>query len=508
MDALNLIYIIIFALAGVIIGYLVRQSIAQKRANSIESKIKNQLEQARVKVREMVLSAKDKATGIIESAQNEERERKKELLNFEKQLNRREEILNQKISESESQRKELEVSIEKLKSAKLRIEDMKIKADKEMERISGLSKEEAKEEVFKNITEENRLETTKLLQRLEKEKRDEIEKQANEIMMTAIQRFSRSNYSETTTSAVSIPSEDIKGKIIGKEGRNIRALERATGVDFIIDESPDTITVSCFDPARREVAKLALEKLIRDGRIQPARIEEKVEEARQEVNEVIRKAGEEAVYEVGILDLPKEIVYLLGRLKFRTSYGQNVLQHSIEASHLSGIIAAELGASIETAKKAALLHDIGKAIDHEVEGTHVELGRKILQKYKLPDGVIKAMQPHHDDYPFETPESFIVAAAEATSAGRVGARRDTFEKYIKRLEELEKIAMDFESVNKAYAIRAGREIRVFVTPDKIDDLGAINLAKEIANRIQGELNYPGEIKVNVIRELRAVEYAK
>ncbi|HOX21812.1 MAG TPA: ribonuclease Y, partial [Candidatus Paceibacterota bacterium] len=289
---------------------------------------------------------------------------------------------------------------------------------------------------------------------------------------------------------------------------NIRTLERLTGVDIIIDESPDTITLSSFDPIRRETAKLALEKLIKDGRIQPARIEEKIEEAKKEINEKIKDAGENAVYEIGILDLPKEIIYLLGRLNYRSSYGQNVLQHSIEAAHLAGMIAAELGGNVEISKKAALLHDIGKAIDHEVEGTHVELGRRILQKYGLSNEIIKAIEPHHEDYPFETPESYIVAAAEAISAGRPGARRDSLDNYLKRLEELEKLAASFSGVEKAYAIQAGRELRVFVVPEKIDDLGALNLAKDISAKIQEELNYPGEIKVTVIRETRAVEYAR
>ena len=327
-------------------------------------------------------------------------------------------------------------------------------------------------------------------------------------MRVAIQRFSRSNVGEITTSFVTIPDEEMKGKIIGREGRNIRTLERLTGVDIIIDETPDTITLSSFDPIRRETAKVALEKLIKDGRIQPARIEEKVEEAKKEINEKIREAGENAVYEVGVLDLPKEIIYLLGRLNYRQSYGQNVLRHSIEAAQLAGMIAAELGVNIETAKRAALLHDIGKAIDHEVEGTHIELGRRILQKYGLSEDIIKAIEPHHEDYPFETPESYVVAAAEAISASRPGARRDTLENYLKRLEELEKLALSFEGVEKAYAIQAGRELRVFVIPEKIDDLGTLNLAKEISAKIEAELNYPGEIKVNVIRETRAVEYAR
>ena len=302
--------------------------------------------------------------------------------------------------------------------------------------------------------------------------------------------------------------EDLKGKIIGREGRNIRALERATGVELVIDETPDSILISSFDPVRREVAKLALEKLIKDGRIQPAKIEEKVEEARQELSKKIMEIGENAVYEVGVFDLPKEIIQLLGRLYFRTSYGQNVLMNSIEAAHLASMIASELGLNVEVAKKAALLHDIGKAIDHEVSGSHVELGRKILKKYGIADEVIQAMEPHHEEYPFASPEAYVVATADTLSASRPGARRDTVENYLKRLEDLEKIALSFPGVKIAYAISAGRELRIFVVPEKIDDFGALRLAKDIANKIEADLKYPGEIKVNVVREIRAVEYAR
>jgi len=305
-----------------------------------------------------------------------------------------------------------------------------------------------------------------------------------------------------------LPNEEIKGKIIGREGRNIRALERATGVELIIDESPENIIISSFDPLRREIARLALEKLIKDGRIQPAKIEEKVEEAKQEISKRLSEIGEQASLEVGVINLPKDILQLLGRLHFRTSYGQNVLVHSIEMAHISSMIAAELGLNVEVAKKGALLHDIGKAISHEVEGTHVNLGRKILKKYGIDDAVIQAMESHHEEYPFSTPESFVVAAADILSAARPGARRDTVENYLKRLGDLEKIAGGFEGVKTAYALSAGREIRVFVVPEKIDDFGAFQLAKNIASKIQSEMKYPGEIKVNVIREMRAVEYAK
>ncbi|OGY61427.1 MAG: ribonuclease Y [Candidatus Colwellbacteria bacterium RIFCSPLOWO2_12_FULL_44_13] len=305
-----------------------------------------------------------------------------------------------------------------------------------------------------------------------------------------------------------MPEEDIKGKIIGREGRNIRTLERLTGAEFIIDEVPGTIIISSFDPLRREVARLTLEKLIKDGRIQPAKIEEKVDEAKAELDKRMEEIGEAAIYEVGVLDLPKEIVKLLGRLHFRTSFGQNVLNHSIEMAHIAGMIATELGLNVEITKKGALVHDIGKAIDHEVQGTHVELGIKILKKYGVSEDVIKAMQSHHDDYPFASPEAYVVTAADILSAARPGARRGTLENYIKRLGDLEKIANSFVGVKNSYAVSAGRELRIFVVPEKIDDFGALQLARDVAAKIQSELKYPGEIKVNVIREVRAVEYAK
>ena len=327
-------------------------------------------------------------------------------------------------------------------------------------------------------------------------------------MARAMQRLARTHAAETTTSIFNLEDEELKGKIIGREGRNIRALERETGAEFIIDETPGAIVISSFDPVRREIARLALEKLVKDGRIQPAKIEEKVEEAKTEVNKIMAERGEEAAHEIGVYNLPKEIVQLLGRLHFRTSYGQNVLAHSVECAHLAGMIATELNLNVETAKLGALLHDIGKAIDQEVGGSHVEVGQRILRKFGVKDEIIKAMEAHHEEYPFSSSESYVVAAADALSASRPGARRDTLENYLKRLENLEKIAKEFEGIKNAYAISAGRELRVFVVPEKIDDFGALQLARDIAVRIESELKYPGEIKVNVIREMRAVEYAR
>jgi len=396
----------------------------------------------------------------------------------------------------------------KIKIAKTQLDELKEKLSSEFERIAKLSETEAREKLLQEIKEKYKEDLTAAAQKLIKERKEEIEKKGAEIMAMAMQRLARTHAAETTTSIFNLEDEELKGKIIGREGRNIRALERETGAEFIIDETPGAIVISSFDPVRREIARLALEKLVKDGRIQPAKIEEKVEEAKTEVNKIMAERGEEAAHEIGVYNLPKEIVQLLGRLHFRTSYGQNVLAHSVECAHLAGMIATELNLNVETAKLGALLHDIGKAIDQEVGGSHVEVGQRILRKFGVKDEIIKAMEAHHEEYPFSSSESYVVAAADALSASRPGARRDTLENYLKRLENLEKIAKEFEGIKNAYAISAGRELRVFVVPEKIDDFGALQLARDIAVRIESELKYPGEIKVNVIREMRAVEYAR
>jgi ribonuclease Y len=346
------------------------------------------------------------------------------------------------------------------------------------------------------------------MRRLDGENREKLDAKAREILTLAIQRYAGSHIADATTTVVALPSDELKGKIIGKEGRNIKTLERLTGVDLIVDDTPGTIVISGFDSVRRQIAKLALERLIADGRIHPTKIEESVEKARLDINEKIKEAGEAALIECGVGMVDPKLVYLLGRLAFRTSFGQNVLIHSVEMAHVSGMLAAELGADVMVAKKGALFHDIGKAVDHEVQGTHVEIGRKILAKFGIQDEVIKAMEAHHEEYPYSSLESRIVQAADAISGARPGARRDTVEIYLKRLEDLERIANGFEGVEKAYALLAGRYVRVFVTPNKIDDLAALALARDIAKRIEGEMQYPGEIRVNVIRETRAVEYAR
>ena len=506
--AQNTLEFIGLAVLMLALGYYARLTIGKRRRASLEHKTEERLEAAKVEAKKIVLEAQEKAAALLTEVQQEERERKQETRRLEERLIKKEDSLERRLAESEKETERLAGEETRIKDLETETTAVREKAVRELEKISGLSKEEAKIKIFEELQTMHRQELAGEMARLEKDKRDEIEKKSLEIITTAIQRYARSSVADVTTTAFHLPDEDIKGKIIGREGRNIRAFERLTGVEVVIDETPQSLILSSFDPMRREVAKLALEKLIKDGRIQPAKIEEKVEEARLELETRIQKIGEEAAYEVGILDLPKEIIYLLGRLNYRTSYGQNVLLHSIEMAHIAGMMASELGLKVDIAKKGALVHDIGKAIDHEVEGTHVDLGRKLLKKYGVNEEVIRAMESHHEEYPFSTPESFVVTAADAISAARPGARRDTLEKYLRRLEDIEKAVMTFEGVKQTYAVSAGREVRVFVVPEKIDDFGALKLAKEIARKIHEDVNYPGEIKVTVIREVKAVEYAR
>ncbi|MDZ4231329.1 MAG: ribonuclease Y [Patescibacteria group bacterium] len=499
---------VLFALLGVGIGYFVRQQIALRRKEGQEAKLKEEGQKAKNEAQEIILEAKSKAVSLIDEARQEEKERKGVLSKLEERLLEKEKALDEKEKSTEEAKKGIEGKESALEDARKDFEGTRERIQEELSKIAGISAEEAKEKLIKEIKEQYNEDLKQVLHKLTNERKEEIEKKSTEIMTTAMQRYARTHVSDITTSTFTLPSEDLKGKIIGREGRNIRAIERLTGTELIIDETPETIVISSFDPLRREVARMTLAKLIKDGRIQPAKIEEKVEESKNELEKRMYEIGEEAAYEVGIFDLPKEIIHLLGRLHFRTSFGQNVLTHSIEMAHLAGMIASELNVDVEVAKKGALLHDIGKAIDHEVEGTHVELGRKILSKYGVSEAVVKAMESHHEDYPYSTPESFIVAAADSLSAARPGARRGTLEHYVKRLEDLEKIADSFEGVQQSYALSAGRELRVFVVPERIDDFGALEMARDIAAKIQSDLNYPGEIKVNVIRETRAVEYAK
>ncbi|MCK5332503.1 ribonuclease Y [Candidatus Parcubacteria bacterium] len=509
MEVIQIIGIglVAFTLGGVI-GYFGRQFFASKQMETAEGKVGKIISEAKDKAAGILLESKNNAVKILDDAKNEEIERNRQINRNEQRIIKKEEGLEQKYNEIEKQKTDLQNKAKQVKTIKEQVEKIKEDQILKLEKVAQLNQEDAKRILINKVEEDQKEDVLKKIKQLEEEGAEELKKRANDIIVQSIQKYSGAHTAETTTSTVSLPSDEMKGRIIGREGRNIKTLEKATGVEIIIDDTPLTIIVSGFDPIRRQIAKLSLEQLMNDGRIHPARIEEIVEEVKGGLVENIKKAGQAAIANVGIVGFDPKLVQLLGRLKFRTSYGQNVLMHSIEVAHLSASLAAELGANITVAKKAGLLHDIGKAVDHEIQGTHVEIGRNILNKFKISEDIIKAMQSHHEDFPFETTESVIVRTADAISASRPGARKDTLENYLKRLEELENIANSFEEVEKSYAIQAGREIRVFVTPEKIDDLGAVKISRKIADGIEENLNYPGEIKVHVIRETRAIEYAR
>jgi ribonuclease Y len=484
----------IFSLSlGVLLGYFARQRIIRKEEKEIQEKLQK---------------AKEEADLILREVERKRKKKEKEILEKEESLEKREAFLKRKISEVERKESELREEMEKIKKEKEEVENLKNQVREKLEKISGIKKEEAKKEILKEVEEEIKKEAIERIKKLEKEGEERFQKRAREILASIIQRLTLPVVQETTTSTVILPNEEIKGKIIGKEGRNIRTLENLTGVEIIIDETPETVTISCFDPIRRQIAKLALEKLIKDGRIQPAKIEEKVEEAKKEINQQIKEAGEMAAMELGLVGIDPRLLQILGRLKFRSSYGQNVLLHSIEVALLASALAEEIGANSLVCKKAGLFHDIGKAMDLQVEGSHVDIGIKILEKFGVEKEVIDAMKSHHEEYPYESIEAVLVQVADQISGARPGARKDTLENYLKRISELEKIALSFPGVEKAWALQAGREIRVFVRPEEIDDFGARKLAREIAKRIEEELQYPGEIKVTLIREMKVIEYAR
>jgi len=499
---------LVSVLVGIVLGYILRQVMAQYKKNSLEVEVKKILLDAKDQAVKTLDEAKKKSEEVLEQSKKETKEREGQIRKLEEKVLEKDESLEKRRRSFELDVESLRKKAEEIKKMREEAENMEQRKREELQKLANLSEEDAKKELLASVEKKYETDILARIQKIEIFGQDKLEQKARDILATAIQRIASSTASEVTTTSVNIPSDDIKGKIIGKEGRNIRALERAAGVEVIVDDTPGSIIISSFDPVRRQIARIALENLILDGRIQPARIEETVDKAKNEIEKMIKDAGEKASFDVGIFDIDPRLLMLLGRLKFRTSYGQNVLQHSIEMSHVAGMLASELGGDVAIAKKGALLHDIGKAVDHEIQGTHVEIGRRILQKFNVDERVIKAMQSHHEEYPYETLESIIVQTADAISASRPGARRDTVENYLKRLEELERIAASFPVVEKAYAIQAGREIRVFVTPDKISDLEMKHLAREIANRIEQELKYPGEIKVQVIRENRVVEYAR
>ncbi len=503
-----LILLAVSGLAGIALGYVLRWLITLSQRGSLELEIKQKMLEAKERANNLLAESEYRAKEVEEERLAPLMEREERLSKTQARLEKREEFLDER-------ERGLSDESEDLKNRENEVSNLKREADKvlgerrvELARISGLSIDAAKEALFKEIEHSEEKYILSRMQKMEIQGKEQLEEKARAILISTIHRLGNAVNADVMTLSITIPSEEIKGKIIGKEGRNIKAFERATGVDVIIDDAPDKITLSSFDPLRRYIAKIALEKLLEDGRIQPAKIEEIVEKTKQEVSELIKQKGEEACYETNIVGLDPRLVTLLGRLHFRTSYGQNVLQHSIEMAHLANMLATELGADPEIARTGALLHDIGKAVDHEVSGTHVEIGRRLLEKFGVDERVIKAMQSHHEEFPYETPESVIVQAVDAISAGRPGARRDTVERYIDRLNDLERIAGSFEGVEKVFAIAAGREIRIFINPGKVSDLAMHKLAREIAARVQDELKYPGEIKVNVIRENRVVEFAR
>jgi len=503
--------LILMALAGVIgigFGYFLRWIISLGKRGSMELQIKQMTLDAEVKAKKIIEEAQKEAQEKAQELTGEFKERERDLKQTEERLVRKEEMLDKRQGNLDSEQESLAKKAEDIQKGKELIEKTVHEEQEKLERIARLSAEEAKNEILKSVEKRYESDIESRMRKLEIAGNERLEQRAREILTTSVHRLGNSVVSDVLATTMTLPSDEIKGKIIGKEGRNIRAFERATGVDVIVDDTPGTITLSSYDPIRRQIARIALENLILDGRIQPAKIEEAVQKAEAEINTIIKKKGSDAAYEARVQDLDPKLLMILGRLYFRTSYGQNVLDHSVEVAHLAGMLAEELGADPAVARAGGLMHDIGKAVDHEVTGTHVEIGRRILQKFGVGEPVIKAMQAHHEEYPYETPESMIVQVADAISGGRPGARRDSVENYIKRLGELEAIANNMSGVEKSYAIAAGREIRVIVKPEAISDLEARKLARDIADKIESELQYPGEIKVSVIRETRVIEYAR
>jgi ribonuclease Y len=497
---------------GLVAGYIIRKNLGEKAIGSAEQKAKNILldaeNRAETLKKEIAINAKEEAHRMRTEIEREIRDRRAEIQKNENRLIQKEEIIDKKTENLEKKEEIISNKELAIASKEQELNSFISKQIQELERISGYSIEEAKALLLSNIEKEIRQEAAIMIKDMELKAKEEGDKKAKEIITGAIQRCAADHIAESTVSVVALPNDEMKGRIIGREGRNIRAIETMTGIDLIIDDTPDAVILSGFDPARREIARITLEKLIVDGRIHPARIEEMVEKAEKEVNNTIKEAGEQATFEVGIYNLHPELVRLLGRLKYRTSYGQNVLKHSIEVAHLAGLMASELGLDVKIAKRAGLLHDIGKAIDHEVEGTHVEIGIDLLRKYKEAEVIIDGMAAHHGDCEPKSLEAVLIAAADALSAARPGARRETLETYIKRLQKLEEIANTTPGVEKSFAIQAGREIRIIARPEEMSDADIVFLARDISKRIESELDYPGQIKVNVIRETRAIEYAK
>ena len=509
------INVAVFLIAAVIftfVGVYIRKKVAESKLNSAENEAKQIIERAKIEAenskKEEIFKAKEEILSARKDLDDEIRERRGEVQGQERRLVQKEENLERKLENVDKKEKDLMRKEEELEAKRRDLKEITNKQMSELQRIAGLSKEEAKQKLLSELEKTMTAEKAALIKEVESKAKEDAVKSAREIIGYAIQKCAADHTSETTVSIVSLPNDDMKGRIIGREGRNIKALETLTGIDLIIDDTPEAVVISGFDPLRREVAKIALERLIEDGRIHPSKIEEMVEKAKEEVENTIKEEGERAVLETGVIGLHPDLIKLIGKLKYRTSYGQNVLNHSIEVSNLARIMAEELGLDPKLARRAGLLHDIGKALDHDMEGTHVEIGVEILKKYKENDKVLNAVQAHHGDVEPQTIEAVLVQAADAISASRPGARRETLETYIKRLEALEGIADSFEGVEKSFAIQAGREIRIIVKPDKITDDQMVIMARDIAKKVESEMEYPGQIKVNLVRETRVVDYAK
>ncbi|MFH1089659.1 MAG: ribonuclease Y [Candidatus Uhrbacteria bacterium] len=509
----NDIFITIAAVIGIgvgaLAGYFLRRFLSHKTTLNAETKAEKLLSEAKTKQQEMLLEAKEKSLKIIEDAKREESIRRNEIQETQKRLEKREITFDQKILDLEDKKTQLEEKVKQIEETKKKVLELREQAVLKLQEVAELTKEQAQERLFKTLDESSHDALMNRLRKLEQITEDELERESRKLISLAITRFAAAQAVETTTTAVTLPSDEMKGRIIGKEGRNIKAIELLTGTEIIVDETPEMITVSGFSPIRRQVAKMALDMLIKDGRIQPTRIEEAIAEAKKQLSQEIKKAGEEALYSLGIpvSSIDPKLVSILGRLKYRTSYGQNVLQHSIEVAQLSAMMAEELGADVAICKKGGLFHDIGKAVDHDMQGAHPEIGYNIMKKFGLPEEICYQSVAHHEDRP-RTIEAALIKAADAISGARPGARKQSLEQFVQRMEELEKTASAFEGVEKVYAIQAGREVRVFIQPEKVDDLSAYKLAKDIALKIEGELQYPGEIKVTVIRETRVIEYAR
>jgi len=504
--------LVVVAIGAGVLGYNYRKRIVEEKIGNAEEAARRIVEEAKKQAealkKESLLEAKEEIHRLRSEFERETRERRNEIQRIERRLQQKEESLDKRAEVLEQKEENLNNMQKEIQSMREEVEDLYKREISELERIAQLSQDQAREILLSNVEKELTHEIAVKIREYENRLKEEVDKKARDIMSLAIQKFAADHVAESTVSVVELPNDEMKGRIIGREGRNIRTLETLTGIDLIIDDTPEAVILSGFDPIRREIARIALEKLILDGRIHPARIEEMVEKARKEIENQIREAGEQAIFEAGVHGIHPELVRLLGKLKYRTSYGQNVLKHSIEVAHLAGIMAAELGADQKLAKRAGLLHDIGKAVDHEMEGSHTQIGAELAKRYRESADVVHAIMAHHGDIEPNTVEAILVQAADAISAARPGARRETLEAYIKRLEKLEEIANSFAGVEKSFAIQAGREIRIIVKPDKVSDDQALLMAREIVKRIEKELEYPGQIKVNVIRETRAIEYAK